>query len=322
MNSVLKLIKNGIYIMSCTLLIFSITFTAAFAESIKIDGTTGNLEWNNFPLISIISTDDISNCDVTYADMRAFVDKKDPALFLCFIVMLKDFTKESAPPAVKITINNQNSIIIKYNVEKKTEDSNIYSLVSQCEPISNGFFMEMRIGLKYGLPQKMTLGIQFIDVLGQYSNYYEKLIYNTTVPETQKNETKTTVKHAIPTTHHAVEASAKQSNTSGYINTVSPNSSGASVSSNGTPGNSQEPSQQNTTLPAEQTADDSAKETSKAAVNTQTTNRTKQIAAISLAVLLIIAAVCICIYAGLPKNKRKPQPGQEKPPADDIDDDY
>jgi len=334
-------LKKLICALLCVLLSF---FMFSFAAgAVSIDGTIGTLEWKNALRYEVFSHGATTNCDINFAYMRVLINKTDSEVYLAFQVMQKTagaLNEKTTLAGVKLFMKSGTSITCR---SAGTNEYNINSYDVDSKTIigtNNDFTAEIRIGFKFGVPENVMLGLQFIDSYGEPSNYYKWPIpaQTTTAAETttKKQETttvrETTTRKTDATTQKQTDTTVKETTekptASNPGNTSTVNNSGqqystaaASTADGSITQSSEQVTTQEVTGQTRTNGNTSslANETD-ASVKPVRINRTKQIAAIAVAFLLIAIAVFLCVLAGKPKKNLKPSEKKE-PEPDEVDDD-
>lgn len=331
----MRLYKKSICVLLCVLL--SLFMLSSFAGAVTVDGIIGNLEWSKAEKFEIFKIGSTTNCDIDFAYMRVLINRDNSEVYLAFQVMQKTagaLNAKTTLAGVKLFMKSGTEITCRsdgtndYNINDYDVDTKIVI------GTNNDLTAEMRIGFKFGVPENIMLGLQLIDSYGEPSNYYKWPIeaQTTTAAETTTKKQETTTRKTDSTTQ-------KQTGTTAWETTektTAANTGSTSAVNNG---------EQQSTAAAANTADGGITQNSVQATTQEVTgqtmtngnttgapdetdasarpveiNKTKQIAAIGVAVLLLAIAVFLCVLAGKPKKNLKPAEKKE-PEHDDIDDD-
>lgn len=147
---------------------------AVFARSadITIDGRTNEREWVDSYAVTLVSTKDISNCDVEFAAVSSVIDYDNNVIYFAFRVIVDGTVDLTTMHGVSVDINNSGAVRIDHS-GVTAYDTVYYSYnAAVCEYSSNSFCVEAAVGIKYGIDSVHDISIQFVDGDGDYSNVY------------------------------------------------------------------------------------------------------------------------------------------------------
>ena len=174
----MKKVKAACAAFLISVLMFSLSFSAA---AIEIDGDIGKAEWLQSAEYIVIPFDDgaKSNCGITFAFMKAVINEEERRLYLAFKCIDSAFVQGSGVKGTELYVNGEKEKTAAYSDSGK----NIYDTASHSlgsafsENAAQGeFYAEIYMGFKFGLPQRILLGVRIVDCNGEPSNYYEFLI--------------------------------------------------------------------------------------------------------------------------------------------------
>ena len=184
--------KKFVFLIFAAFLVLLILPSAAAA--VTVDGVMENVEWKGTEKYILISSGASSNCSIDFAMLRIKIDNSKQAVYLGFQATQKqaDILEPSNTLAgIRFTLEGNDYITCtpsgtgEYNINAYDVES-IVSIGS-----NNDFTAEIRIGFKYGIPEKAVPGMQIVDGYGQPSNYYEWPVEPTTEATTTEKVTTT-----------------------------------------------------------------------------------------------------------------------------------
>lgn len=223
------MLKNKVvkFIISL-LIIFILTANYPLAFSVDIDGLHTGDEWDGATVNKLL--DGESNSGVNFGLVKTLTDNKESALYLCFMHKDPSLEIDNLNTGVSVSVDNSDCFEISASSSPNYYDTSEHSFggaVTVDE--NNGATTEVRIGFKFGLPQKINCTVRFIDSSGALSNLYSftvindeyvettELIITQEEPETTEKETtekittkKNTTKARKATTKKSVKKTEKK----------------------------------------------------------------------------------------------------------------
>ncbi len=153
------------------------------AFSADIDGFDKGAEWDGATTYKLI--DGESNCNVSFAAVKAKFDVENNAVFMCFMFLDTNLDVGNALTGVSLAIENSSPFEITASCSPVEHDIGKYSFDGAISVDENsGATCEMRIGFKEGLPKTIACTVRFIDAYGELSNYYDFVLVNEFFVET------------------------------------------------------------------------------------------------------------------------------------------
>lgn len=180
------------------------------ASAVNFDGVLKESDWYSNDVCVVVSSDDKSNCDVTYATLVSFADFDNDILYLGFKANIGSKSAEISSCGVAVSVNGG---VFTYVTEQGITDFDVdlYSVSGGVAHYSiNAFSAEVAIGFKYGLQTLEKLAIRYVDENGAPSN-----IYYIDVPEyiTKYFEAQNTTEPANTTAKEPVTTATEPSTT-------------------------------------------------------------------------------------------------------------
>lgn len=294
----------------------------ARAVSVVCDGKITEREWAGCLQYTLAQSTAESNCDVEFAYLRVIADGGDGEIFLALQAVTNDLEPDNALAGFEIYINGSLCAACPLNGEA-VYDQYAYAVNTGFQAMGNNdFAAEVRVGFKTVMPDSIRLGIRVLDGYGEPSTLFTQTVYETQTTAEQSTQTTTGAK---PTT--TVTVSATKADKTTKPDKPSPGTSGTTravtqkpVVTHNYPG-ATAGFDTDTTAAADVTvytengssgtapAGSAGSQSGVGEAQTQASNqspgfgRTRYIVMVSLAVLLLAAALAICIYAGLSKKE-------------------
>lgn len=167
----------------------------------------------------ILQRDDaISNNAVTFAYLHWYNDPDNFSLYLAVQFTCDDFLPDGGKSGVEVTVNDILCTTFYADGTMDAVDPNFFDVESSTfliqTSIPTRIQNEMRIGIKYGFREDVTVGIRILDCSGIPSNYYLQTVY--TVPTTTQAEqtaAKTTTEKQTKTTAAATSSTTAAATT-------------------------------------------------------------------------------------------------------------
>ncbi len=150
--------------------------------SVSIDGIDKGAEWDGAETQIILNGE--SNCKANFGLIKWISEPETNNIFLC--VMFKDpyLQSDNTNAGVSLQIDNSDPFIVTVNSSPEQYDVDKYYFDGAVMVDSNGgATCELRIGLKFGLPDTINGKIRFYDSDGSPSNVYDFIIENTSATE-------------------------------------------------------------------------------------------------------------------------------------------
>lgn len=205
-----------------TCFLMLILFLSFASSAINLDGKIHTrTEYTDKVLLQ--SENHISNNAVENAFLYWFNDPVDYSLYLAVNFSCKDFVPDGGKSGVEVSINDRLCTTFYANGTMDDVDPNFFNVesvfyIQQTEPmfIQN----EMRIGIKYGYREDITVGIRILDCSGNPSNYYVQTVYSAPDASTEsvtQSEKETSETQTEKTTTTTTSAASKNSTTKPII---------------------------------------------------------------------------------------------------------
>lgn len=152
--------------------------TALSSYAITIDGIDGRIEWAGSRNFCIIDNGDESNCDILYASVKTLVDDTDNRLFIMVICKTKEGAADVNLLGAEFYINDVDRIATFFEGSSNAFDPYYYSLESvfKYDEVTKVFCGEICLGIKFGVPETLLLGVRVFDCRGIPSNLYSVTI--------------------------------------------------------------------------------------------------------------------------------------------------
>lgn len=182
--------------------------TASTAYSADIDGFDNGAEWDGAAVLKLI--DGESNCNVNFGLVKAEFDNDNSAVFFSFMFIDPLLEQGNDNAGISVSIEGSEPFVLTMSSTPNEYDIDKYSFSGAMSIDENsGATCEIRIGVKYGLTDKISGDVRFIDSNGSPSNFYDfsfnndayvhttaKNIYENTYSEkvTSDSSKKTTIK--------------------------------------------------------------------------------------------------------------------------------
>lgn len=172
--------------------IFSLSFSAtATAADVNID------EWNtDSTLYDVLDYSTESNCAVEYAFLRVKYDRPSNRIRLLFMLELSSFSVEENA-GVTMSVNGDEKITLHLNGKAEyNKDKYFAEIKSISDPRTKFLYLEVTLGIKQGIPDKVLLDFNVYDTEGVASNTYsiditEEADEPDTTSQTEKTEKST-----------------------------------------------------------------------------------------------------------------------------------
>lgn len=166
--------KRILPVLCSLILIISFAFSAFSAE---IDGIDDGAEWDNAFVLKLL--DGESNCDVNFGLFKAKFDNKNSAVFFSFMFIDPNLEQGNTNAGISLIIEDSEPFVLTMSSTPNEYDIDKYSFNgAMTVDENNGATCEVRIGLKYGLKDKIEGSVRFIDSAGAPSNFYDFSIEN------------------------------------------------------------------------------------------------------------------------------------------------
>ncbi len=155
------------------------------AYSVETDGYDSGNEW--FGADSRVVLNGESNCKVNFGIMKWLIDSETNTVYFCIMFKEPELLSDNKNIGISLQVENSDPFYITVNSTPNEIDADKYyfdGAISVDE--NNGATCEIRLGMKYGIPQNINGNVRFYDSEGTPSNIYDFIIENTE---------STTVKH-------------------------------------------------------------------------------------------------------------------------------
>lgn len=179
----------------------------ACGASISVDGNPLAKEWDSAAVVNVIDRGEGSNCGVEYARLKAVISNEENAVYFLFMSMCDGLEKGNTLCGVSVDVESSGAVIACPGSNPLSIDTDKYDFtVASFVGDNESYYCEMRVGFKYGVPQRIPIAVRFIDAQGEPSTVYNHVIINgeysqpdvTTIflPATQPTEKTVTTKPA------------------------------------------------------------------------------------------------------------------------------
>lgn len=182
------------------------------AYSVNVDGFNNGDEWSGATVNQLISGE--SNCNINNAFVKTIFEPDENAVYFCFLFIDPTLESDNDKAGISIKIEDSESFDINASDSLVYFDNEKYSFEGAFSvDKNNGATSEIRVGFKFGLPQRINISVRFIDSEGNLSNVYPfalindhyvettELIISQTEAETERvTTTKATTTKAVRTT--------------------------------------------------------------------------------------------------------------------------
>ena len=157
------------------------------AYSLDIDGYDRGVEWADAETTLLLNGE--SNCKVNFGLLKWCIEPKTNSIYFCVMFKEPELPKDNANVGAAIKIDNSEFYTVNISSSPNQVNEDRYSFEGAVSvDDNNGVTCEIRIGLKYGLPDIINGSVRFIDSDGVPSNIYSFTIDNTEeVTEEYKN---------------------------------------------------------------------------------------------------------------------------------------
>lgn len=193
------------------------------AFSVDIDGYNDGAEWNEATAVALLNGE--SNSKINFGTVKYKVDYETNSLFLFFMYLDPDLTQDNLNTGISLTIENSDPFVLTTDSTPITYDVDKYSFegaISINE--TNGALCEIRLGMKYGIPDEINGSVRFIDSDGVPSNVYYFTFINELYAESQAETVKTaTTKKSATVKETTTKATTTASTTLRKIDLNIPN---------------------------------------------------------------------------------------------------
>ena len=205
--------KRSVALFAIIILIISFSLTAFSAD---INGVDEGAEWDGSTVIKLL--DGESNCKVNFGLLKAKFDNETNAMYLCFMFSEPELQQDNTNIGLSLIIEDSEAFVITMSSTPVIYDIDKYSCSGAISVDENfGVTCEIRLGLKYGLPDEVNGSVRFIDSDGSPSNFYdftvENDVYSETKTETEKyiNLTDKSTKKSTASTETTKSSAVKTS---------------------------------------------------------------------------------------------------------------
>ncbi len=177
-----------------TAILLALFVLSASASAVTVDGVLENIEWQGSEPFIVFKSGVPTNCLINFAMMKVKTDSNEQAVYLGFQATQDNthaLVADNALAGVRINLKD-NEYVVCTQSGISDYDVNAYNMISKIIIGSNNdFTVEVRIGFKYGIPEKALQGIQIVDGDGSPSNYYNWSVVQTTEATTTEKATTT-----------------------------------------------------------------------------------------------------------------------------------
>lgn len=165
-----------------------IYLTVVNSRAITIDGIAGRSEWEGSVDFTIVNIGEQSNCDIVFATVKTIIADDENRLYIELSCKAKGEAEDGSLIGAEFCINGGDMLSVFYDEQLNICDQYYYSLESAFihDKYTKTFCGEICIGIKFGVPQAICLGIRIFDFGGIPSNYYTVMIYKNNGGENQK----------------------------------------------------------------------------------------------------------------------------------------
>ena len=194
-----------------------ICFSAFFdVYSINIDGYDKGSEWDEAESQLILNGE--SNCKVNFGFVKWIIDSETNNVYLCVLFREPEIPVNNLKAGFSVQVDGSEPFVISVESGGSQYDVDKYYFEGAVKINDNsGITCEVRIGMKYGLPNVINTKIRFYDSDGAPSNIYNLSIVNSetttirqNVNDDYNNEKYTTVSSGKTTSDNNRNTSATQ----------------------------------------------------------------------------------------------------------------
>ena len=163
--------------ISILLLSTCLYLSAITVFSADIDGYDKGEEWAGAETLLLLNGE--SNCNVNFGLIKWIVDSDTNCIYFCVMFKEPDLAADNTNVGASLKIENSDFYTVRATSSDNIIDEDRYSFEGSLSVDSNnGVTCEIRLGLKYGIPDIINGSVRFIDSEGVPSNIYDFSIDN------------------------------------------------------------------------------------------------------------------------------------------------
>ncbi|MCR5484356.1 MAG: hypothetical protein K6F09_02060 [Clostridiales bacterium] len=167
-------------------------FSSLRAHAVDVDGLATSREWHGGRSAVLVESGGSTNCELDYIYVSTLVDDETNSLYVLFECRSKNDIADSYRLGAEVYLDGD--VVYACRDEKLNRfDENLYSLGSafSVSEVVRQFICEMRIGIKFGIPDRLEIGLRAYDETGAPSDYYT---FTVREPQEKSAETEKTSK--------------------------------------------------------------------------------------------------------------------------------
>ncbi|MEE1139301.1 MAG: hypothetical protein U0M02_12550 [Acutalibacteraceae bacterium] len=163
--------------ISILLLSTFLYLSAITVFSADIDGYDKGEEWAGAETLLLLNGE--SNCNVNFGLIKWIIDSDTNGIYFCVMFKEPDLAADNTNVGASLKIENSDFYTVRATSSGNIIDEDRYSFEGSLSVDSNnGVTCEIRLGLKYGIPDIINGSVRFIDSEGVPSNIYDFSIDN------------------------------------------------------------------------------------------------------------------------------------------------
>lgn len=219
--------KRVLSLLCLLVLVLSFAFTAFSAD---IDGIDNGAEWDGAAVLKLL--DGESNCNVNFGLVKAEFDNESSAVFFSFMFIDPMLEQGNENAGISLSIEDSEPFVLTMSSTPFEYDVDKYSFSGAMSlDENNGATCEVRIGIKYGLRNRINGTVRFIDSNGAPSNFYdfsfdnegyvsatEKYVYDNTYSETVSSGSSKTTNYKVSTKKETTHKASDDKNQDNNLN--------------------------------------------------------------------------------------------------------
>ncbi len=174
--------------ISAILLLFVFLYLSAVQVfSVEIDGYDRGAEWVDAETILLLNGE--SNCKVNFGLIKWNIEPSTNSIYFCVMFKEPDLATDNTNVGASIKIENSDFYTVSVSSTDNEIDEDRYTFEGAVSVDSNdGVTCEIRLGLKYGIPDTINGSVRFYDSDAVPSNIYHFTINNSEeITEVDKN---------------------------------------------------------------------------------------------------------------------------------------
>lgn len=152
--------------------------------------------WHDSTVYTVLEHGEVSNSTLDFAFLKVKYDYDAHRVHLLFMLTFDDFEDETKS-GVKMELNGTDTVELYCDGTGKYDTELFFAEMEQASsPVTCSQCLEVTLGIKEGIPEKLIMRVSFTDTFGDTSNTFELDITPAADEPTQaeENSTKTTKK--------------------------------------------------------------------------------------------------------------------------------